>query len=118
MVNGWRDRLMEEAISTYIQEIRETRDYQTYERLYQQVCQNEDIQQLVSKIRTLQQELVKQTASGKSTNLLSEQVDQITEELYQIPLYLDYIEAVDQFSFFLAQQKLVIDEYISKTIQF
>ncbi len=79
------------ALDEVIDSIRDSEIYQKYNHVLVQVDKSKDINKLVKQIKSLQKKIVLEEHKKNDISKLLEELEKIKKELYDIPLYQEYI---------------------------
>lgn len=100
-------------IDEIIDIIKNSKEYHTYLKIKEQLEENEQISELIQEIKQEQQYVVK-------NNLFNKEEDTVLQEkikkLESIPLYNDYLNAIDDLNYYLEPIKKIQDyfDYLTK----
>ena len=78
-------------VDELIKEIEKSSEYQKYLSLKEQINKNKELMSLVNKVRLLQKDYVHHLSSKK-------ELEEVTNELYNYPLYREYINTLDEIN--------------------
>lgn len=100
---------LKKEIDSLINKIEESDIYKEYISLREKVSINSDICNLTKEIKIIEKELVRKPSIQKEKEL-----DNLNKELNEIPLYIDYKEALDELNNMLLIVKNKMDTYVSE----
>lgn len=95
-------------IDDVILSIKDTDEYVRYLKILKQVENSNIINEYIEKIKQIQKELVK-TPSIK----LTDELNKYKKELNEIPLYMDYIDSINDVNEILLNVKSKIETFIT-----
>lgn len=93
--------------------IKNSKEYNTYLKIKEQLEENKQISELIKEVKQEQQYVVK-------NNLFNKEEDTVLQEkikkLESIPLYNDYLNAIDDLNYYLEPIKKIQDyfDYLTK----
>lgn len=109
--------MIENKINDLFETIKNSKEYKSYQEIGNILENNEEINNLVTEIKKLQQESVK---LEEENNPKYKEIDKIIEEkvttLNNIPIYQEYLRRMDEFNDIIASSKNNIEQYINDKI--
>lgn len=106
--------MIDESLNNLITTIKNSKIYINYLHILKQVEKNNDIDKIVNDIKIIQKEIVKtEHIHKKDITELEEVLDKKKKQLYNIPLYQDYIEASNELNDLIKQVNERLQNYIN-----
>lgn len=108
----------QQVIDNLIKTIETDPDYIRYLDLQNQLREHQDINILIKKIKALQKQATKEEHQGKCIKEVEQTIKEKTNQLNNIPLYIEYSNALEQVNetFNLINEK--INNYIEEQVNF
>jgi len=109
---------LDNAITKLIETIKQDKDYIRYLDLQNQLTNNLEINELINTIKELQKEATRKGHIGNDIKQLEIDIETKFKQLNNIPLYIEYTNALEKVNdcFSLINKK--IDSYIEKEVNF
>lgn len=101
------------ALDDVIDSIKDSDIYKEYNHILIQVDKSKDINNLVKNIKSLQKKIVLDEHKQKDVSKLLEELENIKKELYNIPLYQEYIDAAEELNDLIKLVSNKLQSYLS-----
>ncbi len=97
--------------------IKNSPNYKKYIALRKDMLKNKEINNLISKIKEKQKEIVKLEYYGKSVEIEEKELSSLIIELEGYPLYVEYSYVQEDLNDLFQEIRLTIEEYVNKKIK-
>lgn len=101
------------GIDNIISIIENSNEYKEYQLLSKKMHNNNEINQLIKEVKTLQQKLVKEQALGNDIKNIDSEISKKLEELKEYPIYLEYIYLQEDLNNSILLVKEKLEKYIN-----
>ena len=98
-------KLLNKKLEEVITVIKESKDYQECIKLKEKMKKNAELMQLVDTLKTLQKEYVKNGYQDK------EKLEEVENKLYEIPIYVTYIEHLEKVNQMISYVEDDLNDY-------
>lgn len=105
--------LILDKVDEIVKEIRNSKEYQDYQFLFQKLFEHEKANILIQKVKSLQKEIVKRESIGESILDLEKEINSLLETLNSIPLYVEFIEKQEELNSIYQNIKIRIETYFN-----
>lgn len=109
--------MIKQKIDELFQSINESEEYKAYQNIGEVLAKDEEINNLISEIKKLQQKSVRLEEAG---NEKYKEVDKMIEEkvalLNSKPIYQEYLRRMNEFNDILAMSSNQIEKFINSKI--
>jgi len=100
-----------EKIDDIIDLIKESKEYQDYQFLFDKLDKNEQANLLIKEVKELQKQIVKKEVLKDSTFELENKLNSLLEQLNKIPLYVEFVEKQEELNEKYQSVKQKLDDY-------
>lgn len=94
-----------------VKEIKNSKDYQDYQFLFQKLLSHEKANTLIKEVKKLQKEMVKKESIGESILDLEKEMNSLLEELNLIPLYVEFVVKQEELNRICQDIKVRLETY-------
>ena len=106
--------LILEKVDEIIETIKESKEYQDYQFLFNKLSQNVEANNLIKEVKIIQKKIVKKESLGESVVDLEEQLSLLVEQLETIPLYVEFVEKQSELNDLYQGIKEKLNVYFDK----
>lgn len=103
-------------VDNIIDSIQNSKEYQDYQFLFSKLSHNEQANQLITEVKSLQRKIVKKEVLKKSTDDLQKQLNSLLEQLNKIPLYVEFMEKQKMLNQIYQNIKQELDQYFYRIL--
>ena len=109
--------MIDNKIDELFQAITDSKEYQSYLKIGEVLASDEEINELINKIKELQKKSVSLEEQGNDEyKILDKEIEVMVEELNKKPLYQEYLRRMNNFNDILASSSNNIEQYINEKI--
>ena len=109
--------MIEHKIDELFQAIQDSKEYQAYLNIGEVLEKDEEINQLVSEIKKLQQKSVQLEYEGENTyKEVDLEIENLVSTLNSKPIYQEYLRRMNEFNDILAMSSSNIEKYVNSKI--
>lgn len=98
-------KLLNKKLEEVITVIKDSKDYQECIKLKEKMKKNVELMQLIDTLKTLQKEYVKNGYQDK------EKLEEVEHKLYEIPIYVTYIEHLEKVNQMISYVEDDLNDY-------
>lgn len=98
-------KLLNKKLEEVITVIKDSKDYQECIKLKEKMKKNVELMQLIDTLKTLQKEYVKNGYQDK------EKLEEVENKLYEIPIYVTYIEYLEKVNQMISYVEDDLNDY-------
>ena len=91
-------------------------EYLKYQELVKQVKDNEEIMNIINKVKKMQKEAVKKEYNGESVTEINKEIDSCLKELEKYPIYAEMNYLKEDLDNLFGSIKNILDSYMDKQI--
>lgn len=109
--------MIENKIEELFQAINESEEYKAYQNIGDVLEKDEEINNLIKEIKTLQQKSVRLEEQGNQEyKEIDKEIDKLVKQLNSKPIYQEYLKRMNELNDILAMSSNQIENYINSKI--
>lgn len=102
---AWMVRLLDKALDQVVSVITQSDDYKRCIELKEKMKNNKELMQIIDELKDAQKKYVKDGFKNK------EEIESLEQKLYQIPIYVIYMEHLDRVNEMIAYVEEDLNDY-------
>ena len=109
--------MIENKIDELFQAINESKEYKAYQNIGEVLEQDEEINNLIKEIKTLQQKSVRLEEQGNEEyKEIDKEIDELVKKLNSKPIYQEYLKRMNELNDILAMSSNQIEKFINNKV--
>lgn len=109
--------MLENKIEELFQAINESQEYKAYQNIGDVLEKDEEINNLINEIKTLQQKSVRLEEQGNEEyKEIDKEIEKLVKQLNSKPIYQEYLKRMNELNDILAMSSNQIENYINSKI--
>ena len=104
-LGAWMVRLLDKSLNQVLSGITQSHDYKRCIALKEKMKTNKEVMQIIDELKDAQKKYVKDGFKNK------EEIEYLEQKLYQIPIYVIYMEHLDRVNEMIAYVEEDLNDY-------